>query len=170
MLHCVVWHDGDVWRAAVDTSDMYEEADDIRGRLRDFAPLTDFHREHQYGTFRYSSTLLLLVAHHSYFARCTLCSVGKCGGDGFTLHAMAFHHGGCSAEDALNFGVNIYDEGKVLSIVVDAGSHGTHVAGITAAYHPDRPECNGVAPGAHWEVSSLSPPSPASSCCLHVRI
>jgi len=104
MLHCVVWHDGDVWRAAVDTSDMYEEADDIRGRLRDFAPLTDFHREHQYGTF--------------------------------------------SAEDALNFGVNIYDEGKVLSIVVDAGSHGTHVAGITAAYHPDRPECNGVAPGA----------------------
>ncbi len=52
-----------------------------------------------------------------------------------------------SAEDALNFGVNIYDDGAVLSVVADAGSHGTHVAGITAAYHPDQPELCGVAPG-----------------------
>lgn len=50
--------------------------------------------------------------------------------------------------DALNFCVNVFDEGSILSICVDAGAHGSHVAGIVSCYHEDSPELNGVAPGA----------------------
>ena len=47
--------------------------------------------------------------------------------------------------DQFNYAVNIYDDSNVLSIVCDAGAHGSHVAGITAAYEHSR---SGVAPGA----------------------
>uniref|UniRef100_A0A061SFF4 Tripeptidyl-peptidase II n=1 Tax=Tetraselmis sp. GSL018 TaxID=582737 RepID=A0A061SFF4_9CHLO len=52
-----------------------------------------------------------------------------------------------SSLDACNFALNIYDEGNTLSIVVDAGSHGTHVAGITAAYHPEDPNLGSMETG-----------------------
>ncbi|CAA7390916.1 unnamed protein product [Spirodela intermedia] len=50
--------------------------------------------------------------------------------------------------DACSFVINIYEGGNVVSIVTDSSPHGTHVAGIAAAFHPEEPLLNGVAPGA----------------------
>lgn len=65
-----------------------------------------------------------------------------------TNYRVEREHGTFSVESQFNYALNVYDEGKTLSVVCDAGAHGTHVAGIVAAHHPDQPACNGVAPGA----------------------
>ena len=57
-------------------------------------------------------------------------------------------YGTFDGEAQLNFATNIYRKGNLLSLVVDCGAHGTHVAGIVAAHFPDQPELNGIAPGA----------------------
>ncbi|MFT4557170.1 MAG: tripeptidyl-peptidase-2 [Planctomycetaceae bacterium] len=93
---CVVFNDGEHFRAVVDT--------DEDGDLADEKAMTNYRVAREYAQF-----------------------------DEVSL---------------LNFGVNIYEGGKVLSIVADAHPHGTHVAGIVAGYYPDQPEWNGVAPGA----------------------
>lgn len=47
--------------------------------------------------------------------------------------------------DQMNYAVNFYDNGKILSIICDTSPHGTHVASIAASGEPNR---LGVAPGA----------------------
>jgi len=93
---CIVFNDGETWRACVDTS----ESGDLE--------------------------------------QCKLLGTFKLTGDFARL----------SDKDMVNYSVNIYDDGNLLSIVTQASSHGTHVASITGAYFEDQPELNGVAPGA----------------------
>ncbi|CAE6185616.1 unnamed protein product [Arabidopsis arenosa] len=102
VIDAVVWHDGEVWRVALDTQSLEEDPDS--GKLADFSPLTNYRIERKYGVF--------------------------------------------SRLDACSFVANVYDEGKVLSIVTDSSPHGTHVAGIATAHHPEEHLLNGVAPGA----------------------
>eukprot|EP00892_Ulva_mutabilis_P003276 jgi/Ulvmu1/131/UM001_0135.1 len=49
-LHCVVWHDGDAWRAAIDTHELHAP-DSQEGLLADFTPMTNFRAARQYATF-----------------------------------------------------------------------------------------------------------------------
>ncbi|KAG2453913.1 hypothetical protein HYH02_002116 [Chlamydomonas schloesseri] len=65
-----------------------------------------------------------------------------------TNYADEHKYGTFSELDACNFVLNILDGGRTLSVVVDCGAHGTHVAGITAAHFPEDPGSNGIAPGA----------------------
>lgn len=61
---------------------------------------------------------------------------------------LAQETGLVGGQTASRYAVQVYDEGRVLSLVTVTGSHGTHVAGIAAAHFPDEPARNGVAPGA----------------------
>lgn len=102
MYDVVLFHDGNVWRACIDTSEEGNlEAGVYLGeysKTREFAPLNQ--------------------------------------------------------EDQLNVSINVHDDGNTLEIVGLCSSHGTHVASIAAAYFPDNPELNGVAPGA--QIISLT--------------
>jgi len=79
-------------------------------------------------------------------------------GTGDFSHARAltnFAHGGEYATldgvSLMNYTVNIYNKGKLVSLVTTVGSHGTHVAGIVAANESGPgglgAEHNGLAPG-----------------------
>ena len=57
-----------------------------------------------------------------------------------------------SNDACLNFAVNIYDEGRTLSIVNDAGAHGTHVAGIVAANYPNLQRRTDCAWGTNCQI------------------
>ncbi|XP_015431328.1 PREDICTED: tripeptidyl-peptidase 2 [Dufourea novaeangliae] len=99
---CIVFHDGEVWRACIDTS----EDGDLEN--------------------------------------------GVCLGE----YTVTREYAPLIPEDQLNISINVHDGGNILEIVSLSSSHGTHVASIAAAYFPDNPELNGVAPGA--QIISLT--------------
>ncbi|KAH1151951.1 hypothetical protein GYH30_045439 [Glycine max] len=49
VIDAVVWHDGEVWRAALDTQSL--EDDPNCGKLANFMPLTNYRKERKYGIF-----------------------------------------------------------------------------------------------------------------------
>lgn len=93
---CIVFHDGKLWKACIDTSES-----------------GDLEKCNVLGT--YSETYDVAVL---------------------------------TPSDRMNYVVNIHEEGNLLEIVCSISSHGTHVASIAAAYFPDEPDKNGIAPGA----------------------
>lgn len=131
MVEAVVWHDGSQWLAALDTSALQPD-EEGRPQVPGRAPRVERAgcRPGTAAVTRPSPTGALAEF------------------EPLTDFKACRRHATLSARDALNVALNIYDGGATLSIVADAGSHGTHVAGIAAAYHPDAPELNGVAPGA----------------------
>ncbi len=110
---CVVFHDGEMWQAVIDT--------DEDGDLAEEQVMTNYRVKQQWATF--------------------------------------------SDKDLMNYAVNIYDDGNLLSIVCDSGSHGTHVAGIVAAHFPERPDLNGLAPGAQLVSVKIGDTRLGSASC-----
>ncbi|XP_057476526.1 tripeptidyl-peptidase 2-like isoform X2 [Actinidia eriantha] len=49
VIDAVVWHDGELWRVALDTQSL--EDDPERGKLADFVPLTNYRIERKFGVF-----------------------------------------------------------------------------------------------------------------------
>lgn len=74
---------------------------------------------------------------------------GDLGEEALLTHYRAERQYATFGKDSLlNFALNIYQEGKLLSLVVDGDGHGTHVAGIAAGFIPEQPDLTGIAPGA----------------------
>ncbi|PON90851.1 Tripeptidyl peptidase [Trema orientale] len=49
IIDAVVWHDGEVWRVALDTQSLEDDPDN--GKLANFVPLTNFRTERKFGVF-----------------------------------------------------------------------------------------------------------------------
>ncbi|GAB5560845.1 MAG: hypothetical protein SynsKO_24920 [Synoicihabitans sp.] len=63
-------------------------------------------------------------------------------------YGIAGEFGTFDSHTNATYGVQVYEQGDLLSIVTMSGTHGTHVASIAASNFPEEPGRNGVAPGA----------------------
>ncbi|WIA34935.1 hypothetical protein OEZ86_013218 [Tetradesmus obliquus] len=124
VVDCVVWHDGSTWRVALDTSDMYPDYSSSSSSSNE----KDEEQQQQQGGARRQGLLADFTPLADF--------------------KEERQYGKFSGQDGCAYAVKVYDEGNTLCIVVDAGAHGTHVAGIVAAHFPDDPAANGMAPGA----------------------
>ena len=62
-------------------------------------------------------------------------------------YSIDYEYCSLSDETQINYSFKIFSPTEI-SVVCVGGSHGTHVAGCAAAYHPECPDKNGPAPGA----------------------
>eukprot|EP01080_Neovahlkampfia_damariscottae_P002483 gene2483-3192_t len=62
------------------------------------------------------------------------------------LSDYSVNHEYSSINNEINFGVKIYEDGDLVSIVAPGGSHGTHVSGMIGAFYENNEELNGMAP------------------------
>ncbi|XP_044764986.1 tripeptidyl-peptidase 2 [Coccinella septempunctata] len=99
---CLLFHDGEMWRCCVDTSEI--------GNLKECRVLGEYSKTGDYAPL--------------------------------------------TKESNLNYSFNVHDDGDTLELVGLCSIHGTLVAAIASAHFPDKPEENGVAPGA--KIISLS--------------
>lgn len=138
---CVVWHDGVHCESAVDMQAMCRHVTQLNQNATLYAgPMVQCIVWHD-GSHWWSA----LDTQDMYEPNS---SQGKLADfKPLTNYKTEQQYGTFSKDNGCNFVCNIYEEGNVLSIVVDSGSHGTHVAGITAAHQPDNPSLNGIAPG-----------------------
>ncbi|THG07936.1 hypothetical protein TEA_023335 [Camellia sinensis var. sinensis] len=132
VIDAVVWHDGELWRVALDTQSLEDDLE--RGKLAEFVPLTN------YSVLGFGQIYGLLRLEFEVLG-CGLWVEGL-------GNRVERKFGVFSSLDACSFVANVYDKGNILSIVTDCSPHGTHVAGIASAFHPKEPLLNGVAPGA----------------------
>jgi hypothetical protein len=65
----------------------------------------------------------------------------------YAAYSEEHKYGVFDNQSLLTFVIN-FPEDDIVSVVTVSGTHGTHVAGITAAHDEDQPLSNGVAPGA----------------------
>ncbi|CAI7931005.1 unnamed protein product, partial [Closterium sp. NIES-54] len=134
LIDAVVWHDGTTWLAALDTTDLYVDI----AHAAHAAPAV-------------AGTAAAAGAAAGAAAAGASGASGEEEGEAkpavvpgrladftpMTNYRLERQHAIFSPMDACGFAVNIYDEGAVLSIVTEASAHGTHVAGIVAACHPE---------------------------------